>query len=102
MATRASVLCNDARLREDDGVWRVEGDPTEGALLVLGGKAGFTQHVGDAAWPRIDAIPFESQHRFMATHHRDSDGEPNAYPECNPHRLSARPARRRRPRPSAP
>jgi magnesium-transporting ATPase (P-type) len=76
MAIRASVLCNDARLREDDGSWWVEGDPTEGALLVLGAKTGFTQHLGDAAWPRLDAIPFESQHRFMATYHRDSDDEP--------------------------
>ncbi|MDO9195924.1 cation-transporting P-type ATPase [Rhodoferax sp.] len=76
MAIRAGVLCNDARLREDDGSWRVEGDPTEGALLVLGGKTGFTQHLGDAAWPRLDAIPFESQHRFMATYHRDSDDRP--------------------------
>src|SRR3569623_1552414 len=87
MATRASVLCNDARLREEDGVWRVEGDPTEGALLVLGGKAGFTQHVGDAAWPRIAAIPFESQHRILATHHRDSDGEPWIFVKGAPERI---------------
>src|SRR5690606_24619675 len=32
-AIRAAVLCNDARLREVDGHWGVEGDPTEGALL---------------------------------------------------------------------
>jgi magnesium-transporting ATPase (P-type) len=76
MAVRAAVLCNDARLREDDGLWRIEGDPTEGALLVLGDKIGFTQHLGDEAWPRLDSIPFESQHRFMATYHRDSDDEP--------------------------
>jgi len=76
MAIRAGVLCNDATLREDDGLWRVDGDPTEGALLVLGGKTGFTQHLGDEAWPRLDSIPFESQHRFMATYHRDSDDEP--------------------------
>jgi len=87
MAARAGVLCNDARLREEDGVWRVEGDPTEGALLVLGGKAGFTQHVGDAAWPRLDVIPFESQHRFMATHHRDSDGEPWIFVKGAPERI---------------
>ncbi|MBI4293798.1 MAG: cation-transporting P-type ATPase [Betaproteobacteria bacterium] len=74
-AIRTGVLCNDAVLREEDGLWRVEGDPTEGALLVAGGKAGFLQHIGDAAWPRIDSIPFESQHRFMATHHRDTHGE---------------------------
>jgi magnesium-transporting ATPase (P-type) len=76
MAGRAGVLCNDARLCEEDGLWRIEGDPTEGALLVLGEKIGFTQHVGAEAWPRLDSIPFESQHRFMATYHRDSDDEP--------------------------
>ena len=76
MAVRIGVLCNDARLREEDGLWSVEGDPTEGALLVLGAKIGFTQHTGDAAWPRIDSLPFESQHRFMATYHADVEGEP--------------------------
>lgn len=75
LAIRAGVLCNDARLREDEELWRVEGDPTEGALLVLGAKAGFTQPTADTAWPRIDVIPFESEHRFMATYHRDADGE---------------------------
>lgn len=76
LAVRTGVLCNDARMRVDDDLWRVEGDPTEGALLVLGGKAGFTQESGELAWPRIDSIPFESEHRFMATYHRDADGAP--------------------------
>jgi len=87
MAIRAGVLCNDARLCEEDGLWRVEGDPTEGALLVLGGKIGFTQHVGDEAWPRLDAIPFESQHRFMATYHRDIDDEPWIFIKGAPERI---------------
>jgi magnesium-transporting ATPase (P-type) len=87
MAIRAGVLCNDARLRESDGQWLVEGDPTEGALLVLGGKTGFTRHIGDEAWPRLDTIPFESQHRFMATHHRDSDGEPWIFVKGAPERI---------------
>ena len=76
MAIRAGVLCNDAGLHDDDGQWRIDGDPTEGALLVLGAKTGFTQHLAHGAWPRLDTLPFESQHRFMATHHRDSDGAP--------------------------
>ena len=87
LAVRAGVLCNDARLREDDGLWRVEGDPTEGALLVLGGKAGFTRHAAEAAWPRRDSIPFESQHRFMATYHRDGDGEPWIFVKGAPERI---------------
>lgn len=87
MAIRAGVLCNDANLREEEGLWRIEGDPTEGALLVLGGKAGFTQHVGDEAWPRLDTIPFESQHRFMATYHRDSDDGPWIFVKGAPERI---------------
>lgn len=87
MAIRSGVLCNDARLREEDGMWRVEGDPTEGALLVAGDKAGFSQHAGDTAWPRIDSIPFESQHRFMATHHRDGDGESWIFVKGAPERI---------------
>lgn len=87
MAIRAGVLCNDARLRQEDDSWRVEGDPTEGALLVLGGKTGFWQHAGETAWPRLDTIPFESQHRFMATHHRDSDGDSWIFVKGAPERI---------------
>ncbi len=87
MAVRAGVLCNDARLTEEDGLWRVVGDPTEGALLVLGGKTGFTQALGEQAWPRLDSIPFESEHRFMATWHRDSDGDAWIFAKGAPERI---------------
>ncbi|NMG29637.1 cation-transporting P-type ATPase [Aromatoleum evansii] len=87
LAIRVGVLCNDARLREEDDLWRVEGDPTEGALLVAGIKGGFTQHAGDTAWPRIDSIPFESQHRFMATWHRDLDGDAWIFVKGAPERI---------------
>ncbi len=87
MAIRAGVLCNDARLCEDEGLWRVEGDPTEGALLVLGSKAGFSQHIGHEAWPRIDTIPFEPQYRFMATYHRDSNDTPWIFVKGAPERI---------------
>ena len=76
LAVRAGVLCNDARLNHEEDGWRIEGDPTEGALLVLGAKTGFTQALGDEAWPRLDVLPFESQHRYMATYHRDSENQP--------------------------
>lgn len=64
------ALCNDAALRFHDGAWRVEGDPMEGALLAFAGKAGVTLSAA-----RLDAIPFDSKHRFMATLHPDADGE---------------------------
>ena len=87
LALRAAVLCNDARLAEHDGQWQVVGDPTEGALLVMGHKGGFTQHVADAEWPRIDSIPFESQHRFMATAHRDGDSQAWIFVKGAPEKL---------------
>ncbi len=58
---RAAALCNDAALRCRDGQWLVEGDPMEGALRAFAGKAG-----GDGPARRLDAIPFDSRHRFMA------------------------------------
>jgi calcium-translocating P-type ATPase len=57
----AAALCNDAALHRTDAQWTVEGDPMEGALLAFAGKVG-----GDHAARRLDAIPFDSRHRFMA------------------------------------
>lgn len=87
MAVRAGVLCNDAQLHHEAGAWSVVGDPTEGALLVLGHKTGCTQAVGEAAWPRLDSIPFESQHRFMATLHRGVDGRHWTFAKGAPERM---------------
>ena len=71
---RVSMLCNDAELHREEGVWKVEGDPTEGALYPFGNKLGLERQAEQTAYPRIDAIPFESEHRFMATLHRDAAG----------------------------
>ncbi len=57
------MLCNDAALHQDG--WRVEGDPMEGALLTLALKAGIDP-AARAASRRIDVIPFDARHRFMA------------------------------------
>jgi magnesium-transporting ATPase (P-type) len=67
---RAGLLCNDARLRHDGSLWRVEGDPMEGALVTLAMKAGLDAEEEREAWPRLDEIPFDAAHRFMATLHR--------------------------------
>src|SRR5271169_5440119 len=71
---RVSLLCNDAELFQEEGAWRVEGDPTEGALYPFATKLGMDRQAERAASPRIDAIPFESEHKFMATLHRFADG----------------------------
>ena len=87
LALRAGVLCNDARLVQQGANWSVAGDPTEGALLVLGHKAGLVQAHTVAAWPRFDAIPFESQHRFMASAHHDDEGQPWVFVKGAPEKL---------------
>ncbi|WP_036242908.1 cation-transporting P-type ATPase [Methylobacter luteus] len=85
---RAAVLCNDALLRRHDGdVWQVEGDPTEGALLAFATKAGTDPASEREALPRIDAIPFESEHRLMATLHHDHEGRGCIYVKGAPERI---------------
>jgi Ca2+-transporting ATPase len=66
----AAALANDATLAHSDGRWRVQGDPTEGALIVAARKLG----IGEAelaARPRIAEIPFTSERKRHATIHLD-------------------------------
>ena len=72
---RVSMLCNDAELLEQDGVWKVEGDPTEGALYPFAAKIGLERQAEQSAFRRIDIIPFESEHKFMATLNEDAAGK---------------------------
>lgn len=86
-AVRVAALCNDAGLRDLDGSWVVDGDPMEGALLTLAAKAGID--LGDIrkAFPRTDLIPFESDHRFMATLNHDHHGHAFVCVKGAPERL---------------
>ncbi|WP_421864286.1 cation-transporting P-type ATPase [Motiliproteus sp.] len=76
---KAGLLCNDSQLVEADEGWRIEGDPTEGALITSAYKAGLTSDGLQQALPRIDTIPFESQHQYMATLHQQTDGKRRVY-----------------------
>jgi Ca2+-transporting ATPase len=71
----AGVLCNDAHLQEQDGHLVVAGDPTEGALIVVAGKAGLNQSTLEQEMPRVDAIPFESEFQYMAALHETNSGK---------------------------
>jgi len=84
---RAGLLCNDARLIDKDERWQCEGDPTEGALLSLAAKAGFESDYEEEAQPRLDVIPFESVHQFMATLHHDHQGRHFCYLKGAPERV---------------
>lgn len=86
-ALRVGALCNDGGLFHEDDHWQVEGDPTEGALLVLGRKAGPTEAERHLRWPRVDSIPFESENRYMATQHRDSQGRSWVFVKGAPERI---------------
>jgi cation-transporting ATPase F len=79
-ALESATLCNDASLARDaEGMPSIEGDPTEGALVVAAAKAAHTAPLLDPdslreRWTRIDCIPFESDRQWMATLHEDRDG----------------------------
>ncbi|HEX2727808.1 MAG TPA: HAD-IC family P-type ATPase, partial [Beijerinckiaceae bacterium] len=67
---RAAALVNDAVLASSEGRWRVQGDPTEGALVVAARKLGVTEsELG--RFPRIAEIPFTSERKRHTTVHRD-------------------------------
>ncbi|MDG5766902.1 cation-transporting P-type ATPase [Balneolales bacterium ANBcel1] len=66
----AVTLCNEARISEEDGEWTMEGDPTDGALVTLGRKSGLEME----DFKKLDEIPFESDHKYMATLH-EYEGE---------------------------
>jgi len=70
-----AALCNDASLRSDGDSWAISGDPTEAALVVAAEKAGLSTGVLRGSHPRLDAVPFESESKFMATLNRiDEEG----------------------------
>ncbi len=71
---RACVLASDAQLVSRDGRWRIDGDPTEGALVVAASKVGFTAADLNAQEPRVGEIPFSSERRRMTTLHATNPG----------------------------
>jgi len=93
--TRAALLCNEAELRQTDSQWVIDGDPTEGALLTVAVKAGLDPKFERKAYPRTDVIPFESEHRFMATLHHDHEGHGFVYVKGAPERILEMCARQR-------
>ena len=66
---------NNAAIHEQDGRWVVEGDPTEGALLVAARKAGLDPETLERRLPRVGEIPFSSERKLMSTLHRHADHE---------------------------
>ena len=79
---RAAALASDAHLARDgagdrQAGWRIQGDPTEGALVVAAAKAGLDKRELDERFPRVGEIPFTSESKRMTTLH----GTPEDTPE---------------------
>jgi Ca2+-transporting ATPase len=72
------VLCADAVL---DGE-KLIGDPTEGALIVLGAKGGLDIEETRSAIPRVAEVPFDSDYKFMATFHEMTSDDGRAVVRC--------------------
>jgi Ca2+-transporting ATPase len=72
-ALAAADRANNASVREEGGRWIVEGDPTEGALVVAARKAGLRAETLDPRFPRVAEVPFSSERKLMSTLHRDRD-----------------------------
>lgn len=62
----SALLCNDSHLTFTENQWSIIGDPTEGSLLVLGGKAGIDQETVQRQWQRLAEIPFSSERKRMS------------------------------------
>lgn len=69
-----AALCNDARLRVSGDTVQADGDPMEVALLAMAARTGMDTDALRSTSPRLDEIPFDAQHRYMATLHGRPDG----------------------------
>ncbi|MBK3639721.1 HAD-IC family P-type ATPase [Streptomyces sp. MBT33] len=72
------LVASDAKLV--DG--QVVGDPTEGALLVLGHKAGLDVEATRERFPRLATLPFDPSYKLMATFNSATDGRGRPVVRC--------------------
>lgn len=87
MLVKAGIFCNDAHLHQENKYWHLYGNPIDGALLALGFKVGINYNEEHSLCHRIDFIPFESTHKFMASLHHDHKGHAFMYVKGAPERI---------------
>lgn len=66
---------NNAALVQNDGRWTVQGDPTEGALIVAARKAGLKSETLERRLQRVGEVPFSSERKRMSTIHTDAESQ---------------------------
>ncbi len=75
LAITGAILCNDGSFfRDSEGAWVLRGDPVDRALLEIGVHTGIDLNFVQKNNPRLDLIPYESEHKFMATLHHLEEG----------------------------
>ena len=84
---RIGMLCNESNLYEEEGQFKVDGDPTEGALIVSAMKAGLQPEEEKSRYPQLSIIPFESERGFMATLHQH-DGRKFIFTKGAPEKIN--------------
>ncbi len=87
MLVKAGILCNEASLHKENESWHLYGNPIDGALLALGFKADIDYNDERYLCHKIDFIPFESLHKFMASMHHDHKGHAYVYVKGAPERI---------------
>ncbi len=103
-ALAAATLANNAALVEREGRWSIQGDPTEGALLVAARKVGHAAADLHLRFPRVGEVPFSSERKLMSTAHADAGdrarrvlfakGAPDVLlARCTEERVAGRPRR---------
>ena len=73
-ALECALLCNGAELRKNDSGYKIIGDPTEGALLTAGAKAGLWKEALEKEFSFVEEIPFDSQRKKMTVVRKDKGG----------------------------
>ncbi len=74
---KIGYLCNESYLVNKNGAYSINGDPTEGALIVSAIKCGCDEHILNTTSPRLDILPFESDRQYMATINKDQNTNDN-------------------------
>lgn len=91
LAIKATILCNDGEFsRDSHDKWHVHGNPIDKACLELGGKVGIDLRLLQNEFPRADLIPYESEHKFMATLHHDHHAKNFIYIKGAPEQILTR------------
>ena len=74
-AGKIAAFCANAHVlfSEEEKIWRVTGDPTEAAMLVLSSKLGFHKDDLERESPLVSEIPFDYKLKYHATIHQLDD-----------------------------